>query len=71
MSATEQADLPAGVKDQLYELSRLYGFNLDRRSSDVICEMLNQHVTPTGILKMLEVNKLGQDQPAQGQKEAE
>ena len=62
MSATEQPELPTAVKDKLHEIARLYGVNMDRRCSDIICEMLNQHVTPTGILKMLEVIKHDQQQ---------
>ena len=52
-----QGEVPQEVKDQLHELARLVGLNLDRRSSEIICEMLHQHVTPTGIIKMLETIK--------------
>jgi hypothetical protein len=42
------------VRTKLYELGTLAGVHLDRRTSDIICEMLHENVTPTGIIKMLE-----------------
>jgi hypothetical protein len=46
--------LPPEVRTKLYELGTLAGVHLDRRTSDIICEMLHENVTPTGIIKMLE-----------------
>jgi len=54
MPAGEQPPLPAETVQQLRELARLADVPLDARAAAIVCEMLNQHVTPTGILKLLE-----------------
>ena len=54
MPAGEQPPLPAETIQQLRELARLADVPLDARAAAIVCEMLNQHVTPTGILKLLE-----------------
>ena len=54
MPAGEQPPLPAETVQQLRELARLADVPLDARATAIVVEMLNQHVTPTGILKLLE-----------------
>ena len=46
--------LPAEVLRQLNELAALAGVPIDERVAGILCEMLHQHVTPTGVLKLLE-----------------
>jgi hypothetical protein len=50
----EQEALPAETLRQLHELARLAGVPIDERVAGIICEMLHQHVTPSGVLKLLE-----------------
>ena len=45
------------VKGQLFAISRAAGLSLDRQTSDIIADMLRENVTPTGIVKALEVVK--------------
>ena len=54
MPAGAQPPLPSETVQQLRELARLAGVALDARAAALVCEMLNQHVTPTGVLKLLE-----------------
>lgn len=51
----EQEALPAETLRQLHELARLAGVPIDQRIAGILCEMLHQHVTPSGVLKLLEM----------------
>jgi hypothetical protein len=51
----EQEALPAETLRQLHALARLAGVPIDARIAGILCEMLQQHVTPSGVVKLLEM----------------
>ncbi len=55
LAMPEQEALPAETLRQLHALANLAGVPIDERIAGILCEMLNQHVTPSGVVKLLEM----------------